>query len=81
MRLAAICLLLVAAPLAAQPQSQRESMNRTSELPAPPRAEQRPHSFERHGIRVEDPYHWLKDQSYPTVDDADVLNYLRAENS
>jgi oligopeptidase B len=27
------------------------------------------------------PYHWLKDQSYPTVDDADVLAYLRAENA
>ena len=27
---------------------------------APPVAEQRPHSFERHGIRVEDPYHWLQ---------------------
>ena len=31
--------------------------------------------------RVEDPYHWLKDQSYPTVDDEDVLAYLRAENA
>ncbi|HEX8639588.1 MAG TPA: S9 family peptidase [Allosphingosinicella sp.] len=56
-------------------------MTRTAELPAPPRAAQRPHAFERHGIRVEDPYHWLKDQSYPTVDDEDVLSYLRAENS
>ena len=46
-----------------------------------PVAEQRPHSFERHGISVEDPYHWLKDPSYPTVDDADVLAYLRAENA
>ncbi|WP_167954455.1 S9 family peptidase [Sphingomonas jejuensis] len=47
----------------------------------PPVAEQRPHSFERHGIRVEDPYAWLKDASYPTVDDPDVLAYLNAENS
>jgi oligopeptidase B len=54
---------------------------RTSGLPAPPRAEQRPHSFERHGIRVEDPWHWLKDASYPNVDDEDVLSYLRAENA
>ena len=57
-------------------------MNQTkTELPAPPRAEQRPYSFERHGIRVEDPWHWLKDDSYPTVDDEDVLSYLRAENA
>ncbi len=34
-----------------------------------------------HGITVEDPYHWLKDQSYPKVDDADVLAYLEAENA
>jgi len=82
MRLLAICLLLVAAPLAAQEQNQRGSMNQTTaQLPAPPRAEQRPHSFERHGIRVEDPWHWLKDDSYPTVDDEDVLSYLRAENA
>ena len=53
-----------------------------------------PHSFRRRpspssapiasnatASRVEDPYHWLKDQSYPTVDDEDVLAYLRAENA
>ncbi|HYI65277.1 MAG TPA: S9 family peptidase [Allosphingosinicella sp.] len=56
-------------------------MTPTSQLPPPPVAEQRPYSFERHGITVEDPYHWLKDQSYPVVDDADVLSYLRAENA
>jgi oligopeptidase B len=50
-------------------------------LPAPPRAEQRPYSYERHGVRVEDPYHWLRDQSYPKVEDEDVLAYLRAENA
>lgn len=47
----------------------------------PPVAEQRPHSFTHHGITVEDPYHWLKDQSYPEVDDPDVLAYLQAENA
>lgn len=47
----------------------------------PPIAEQRPYSYERHGTRVEDPYHWLRDQSYPKVDDADVLAYLKAENA
>jgi oligopeptidase B len=86
------CLLLIAMPLAAQAPTQRGSMNATSPtsdapatgaaaLPAPPRAEQRPHSFERHGVRVDDPWHWLKDQSYPTIDDEDVLSYLRAENA
>jgi len=56
-------------------------MTKASDLPAPPRAEQRPHSYERHGTRIDDPWFWLKDQTYPKVDDEDVLTYLRAENS
>ena len=39
------------------------------------------HSFEYHGVRVSAPYHWLKDQGYPTVDDPEVLAYLNAENA
>ena len=49
-------------------------------MPKPPVAAQRPHSFTHHGITVEDPYAWLHDQSYPEVDDKDVLAYLEAEN-
>jgi len=52
----------------------------TTALPEPPRAEQRPYSYERHGQRIEDPWHWLRDKSYPKVDDRDVLAYLTAEN-
>ncbi|MBM7404645.1 MULTISPECIES: S9 family peptidase [Sphingomonas] len=48
--------------------------------PTPPIAEQRPHSFERHGIIVEDPWAWLRDAGYPEVTDPDVLGYLEAEN-
>ncbi len=70
-------LMLAATPATAQ----KAEMTKASELPAPPRAEQRPHSYERHGYRVEDPYFWLKDQGYPKVDDADVLAYLKAENA
>ncbi len=79
MRLLVAAFLLVAIPAAAQPQS--ETMTARNPLPPPPVAEQRPYSYERHGVRIEDPYHWLRDSSYPTVDDADVLSYLRAENS
>ncbi len=50
-------------------------------LPAPPVADRHPHSFTMHGITVEDPYFWLKDQSYPEIDDADVLAYVNAENA
>src|SRR4030095_14358652 len=81
MRLVAAILLLIATPLTAQSQMQRGSMNQATKLQAPPVAEQRPHSFERHGIRVEDPYFSLQDQSYPNVDNEDVLSYLRAENA
>jgi oligopeptidase B len=52
----------------------------TEKMDKPPVAEQRPYSYQRHGYTVSDPYHWLKDQSYPTVDDEDVLDYLKAEN-
>ena len=48
--------------------------------PIPPIAGQRPYSFTHHGITVDDPWHWLQDEDYPTVDDEDVLAYLEAEN-
>ena len=47
----------------------------------PPLADRRPYSYSRHGIIIEDPYHWLKDAAYPQVDDPDVLAYLKAENT
>lgn len=47
----------------------------------PPVAGQRPHSYTRHGVTVDDPWHWLRDPAYPAVDDADVLAYLNAENA
>ncbi len=46
----------------------------------PPVADTRPHSFTHHGITIEDPWHWLRDPNYPTVEDPDVLAYLTAEN-
>jgi oligopeptidase B len=56
-------------------------MNKASNLPAPPRAEQRPSSYERHGVRIDDPWAWLRDKDYPDVKDEDVLSYLKAENA
>lgn len=47
---------------------------------AAPVAKKIPHTYTYHGITVSDPYHWLKDQSYPEVNDADVLAYLESEN-
>jgi oligopeptidase B len=55
-------------------------MDKPASLPAPPQAEQRPYSYERHGVTIEDPWHWLRDANYPNVGDSDVLAYLHAEN-
>ena len=55
-------------------------MDKPVTLPSPPTAEQRPHSYERHGVTIEDPWHWLRDANYPNVGDPDVLAYLHAEN-
>ncbi len=70
----------------AQATTQEDQSNVTSETgqPAPtspPIAEKREHTFTHHGITVSDPYHWLKDQSYPVIDDEDVLDYVKAENA
>jgi oligopeptidase B len=47
---------------------------------APPTAEQRPYSYEAHGVTITDPWHWLRDPKYPEVTDPHVLAYLHAEN-
>jgi oligopeptidase B len=73
-----LAILMLAATAAS---AKNGPMTKAKDLPAPPRAEQRPHSYERHGYRIDDPWFWLKDQSYPKVDDPDVLAYLKAENA
>ena len=55
-------------------------MNKTTDLPPPPKAEQRPHKYEHHGHEIEDSYAWIRDQGYPNVTDEEVLSYLKAEN-
>ena len=73
--------LIIATPqLQAQDTAASDEKENMTETITPPVAEKRAHSFTHHGITVEDPYHWLKDQSYPKVDDEDVLDYLKAEN-
>ncbi len=57
-----------------------EAARASAATPAPPVAGQRPHSSTHHGATIEDPWHWLRDPGYPTVEDADVLAYLAAEN-
>ncbi|MEM1230351.1 MAG: prolyl oligopeptidase family serine peptidase, partial [Pseudomonadota bacterium] len=55
--------------------------DKTPQSMQPPSAQQIPHRFEHHGITMHDPWHWLKDPAYPTVEDPQVLAYLNAENA
>ena len=77
--LAAPLLGAMALPAAAQ-SNESESVTYDTSI-QPPRAEQRPYEYSRHGITISDPYNWLRDRSYPEIDDEDVLAYLRAENA
>ncbi|MGX7951119.1 S9 family peptidase [Tsuneonella sp. HG249] len=47
----------------------------------PPVAPKKPSSVTHHGITVADDYAWLRDKSYPTVDDPEVLAHLESENA
>ena len=42
----------------------------------PPVADQRPHAYTHHGVTVEDPWHWLRDNGSQPWKTADVLAYL-----
>ncbi|WP_114395367.1 S9 family peptidase [Oleisolibacter albus] len=54
---------------------------RQSAFPPPPVAKQVPTTLEKHGdVRV-DPYDWMRDRDYPTVDDPAILEHLKAENA
>ena len=56
-------------------------MKTVADLPPAPVAARKPHSSTHHGFTIEDPYFWLKDPGYPKVDDPEVLDYVKAENS
>lgn len=45
-------------------------------LSSPPTAIKRPHSFDFHGTRIDDPYFWMKDKKDP-----EVIRYLETENA
>ena len=72
-----VAVLAQAAPIHAQSNEGTSVTAPTS----PPSAEKRDYSYSHHGITISDPYHWLKDESYPTIDDVDVLDHLKAENA
>ncbi|HEV8003805.1 MAG TPA: S9 family peptidase [Planctomycetaceae bacterium] len=43
--------------------------------PKPPVAPTKPYSFDFHGQKIDDPYHWLKDKKNP-----EVIHYIESEN-
>ena len=81
MFMAAIATPLVAAPGAFAEEKETALTDKTPALSAAPVADKRPHEMTLHGETLSDPYHWLKDDSYPVVDDKDVLDYVKAENA
>lgn len=75
----ALALTISTTPAFASDDKQKADM--TDKAVQPPIAEKRPHSFTHHGVTISDEYHWLRDQSYPTIDDKDILDHLKAENA
>ena len=73
------CLALLALLNAVLPASARDFM--TDQPASPPVAQKREYITEHHGISINDPYAWLRDPDYPTVNDKDVLDHLQAENA
>jgi len=81
MFLATIATPLVASPPLLAQEKDADLTNMPPALPTAPVAEQRPHTMTLHGETLSDPWHWLRDTSYPAVDDADILDYVKAENA
>src|SRR5579884_604152 len=56
-------------------------MDKATSLSTPPIAAERAYSYERHGVTIEDNWHWLRDPNYPQVEGPEILAYLNAENA
>jgi oligopeptidase B len=75
----AIALVTSAAPAFASDPTQKADMTDNAALP--PVAEKRAHIFTAHGVTISDEYAWLRDASYPVIDDKDILAHLEKENA
>lgn len=47
----------------------------------PPFAKQKKHSTFVHGIKIDDNYSWLRDKSWPKVENREILQYIEKENN
>jgi oligopeptidase B len=76
-----IALSITAAPILGADDKKASMTEKADNAIKPPVAEKRPHQFTVHGVTISDEYHWLRDQSYPTIDDKEILDHLNAENA
>jgi oligopeptidase B len=75
-------LIFVTSALSSPAFAQKEAMTETANAHIkPPVAAKRPHQTTHHGVTITDDYHWLRDASYPTIDDKEILDHLKAENA
>ena len=59
-----------------------DQTNRIKQLSIPtPVAAKHEYTAQYHGKTLSDPYHWLRDQGYPEVNDQPILDYLNQENA
>ncbi|RYE78191.1 MAG: S9 family peptidase, partial [Hyphomicrobiales bacterium] len=63
-----------------RPFPSHESLRVTSPT-MPPVAPKKPHATTHHGITIADDYAWLRDAGYPKVENAEILDHLKAENA
>jgi oligopeptidase B len=77
----AIALSLGAPAAFAHPNHDNQKADMTDTSVQPPVAEKRPHTATYHGETISDDYHWLRDPSYPVIDDKDILDHVKAENA
>jgi oligopeptidase B len=79
----ALVITISATPVFAADKAQKAPMTdtKTAAPNTPPVAEMRPYSFSAHGVTITDPFHWLRDASYPVIDDKDILAHLEKENA
>jgi oligopeptidase B len=45
-----------------------------------PAAKKIPYSYKIHNQEINDEYHWLRDKEWPSVNDEEILGYLKEEN-
>jgi oligopeptidase B len=77
----AIALSLGAPAAFAHPNHDNQKADMTDTSVQPPVAEKRPHTATYHGETISDDYHWLRDPSYPVIDDKEILDHVKAENA